>query len=108
ACNHAVAVLDVQHAGFHIEGRVTEHRIDGKVTLADVQGYAGVALEGVPVRMVLVERALGRDLGGGCLELLEADPVRPIALQPLAQLRGAGPNAVDVPGRDFHAGMISP
>ena len=101
-------MLDVHDAGFHIEGRVTKHRIDGKEILADVQGNAGVALEGVPVRMVLVEPALGRDLGGGCLELLEADHVRPIALQPLAQLRGAGPNAVDVPGRDFHAGMISP
>ena len=26
----------------------------------------------------------------------------------LAQLRGAGPNAVHVPRRDFHARMISP
>src|SRR6266576_3189763 len=60
-----------------------------------------------PRRPIAETRDEGK-LGGGCLELLEADHVRPIALQPLAQLRGAGPNAVDVPGRDFHAGMISP
>src|SRR5256712_6130696 len=62
----------------------------------------------MPVVVIVRDATLGGDLRRGGLQLLQADDVGPIALQPLAQLRGAGANAVHVPGRDFHVGMISP
>jgi hypothetical protein len=51
--------------------------------------------------VVLVELALLRDLRRLGLQLLQADDVGLIAREPLAELRGARADAVDVPGGDF-------
>src|SRR6266576_2573768 len=106
--DHQVAVLDLDDAGFPVEGRVTEHRIDGEEVLADVERHTGIPLERMPVGVVVRHAALGRDLRGGRFQLLQADDVRAIALQPLAHLCRASPDPVHVPGRDFHARMIIP
>src|SRR4051794_27025905 len=66
-----------------------------------VEAHPRVAARPVPVAPVAVQLAqLLRELGGGGLDLLQADHVRPVALQPLKELRLAGADAVDVPGSD--------
>src|SRR6266566_3179000 len=57
----------------------------------------------MPVRMILREPALLRYLRQLGLQFLQAHHVRPLALQPLPHLGRAGPDAVDIPGGDFHA-----
>ena len=56
----------------------------------------------MPVHVVVgVAAALGYLAGLG-LQLLEADDVGAITVEPFAQLRFASANAVDVPGSDLH------
>jgi predicted 3-demethylubiquinone-9 3-methyltransferase (glyoxalase superfamily) len=57
--------------------------------------------------MIIGVLALGRNLRSFGFQLLEANDIRPVALQPFAQLRRPGTNAVDIPGRDFHAGILT-
>jgi hypothetical protein len=70
----------------------------GCEALADVQRDAGVALTAVPVAPVALEaeERCGNLLGCG-LDLLQADDVRAVALDPFLNLRVARPDAVDVP-----------
>src|SRR4051812_36107983 len=80
-----------------------EWRPLGAECLADLQADAGVALLAVPIAPVafhLAERA--RDLIGRGLDFLETHDVRPLARDPLLQLRLPGANPVYVPGRDLH------
>src|SRR6267143_2027144 len=105
--NYQIAMLDLDDARFHVERRMAEDRIDGEEVFADVQRHARVAFQGVPVRVIVRQLAFGGDLGGGGLQLLQADHVRAVTLQPFTELRRAGPNAVDVPGRDSHPRTIS-
>ena len=67
-----------------------------------MQRHAGVAAGAVPERVVVGELAALGHLVGPRLDLLQAHDVRPVALQPVAELRLAGANAVDVPGGDLH------
>src|SRR2546428_13890300 len=60
-------------------------------------------LAALPVRMIPREPALLRDLRQLGLQFLQAHHVRPLALQPFLHLGRAGPDAVDIPGGDFHA-----
>jgi hypothetical protein len=57
--------------------------------------------------VVVLELDLLGDLRGFRLEFLNAHDVRPVALHPLAQLRLARADAVDVPGGDFHRMKLS-
>src|SRR5687768_9616272 len=66
-----------------------------------MQRHARVRAHAMPVGVVLGQLAGLGHLQRLGLELLQADDVRPVALEPLAQLRGARPDAVDVPGRDL-------
>src|ERR1041385_6802234 len=65
--------------------------------------HAGIALAAVPVRMILGELAFLRDLRRLGLQFLQAHHVRSLALEPLSDLGGAGPDPVHIPGGDFHA-----
>ena len=60
----------------------------------------------MPEHVVILELALGRDLGRLGLQLLEADDVGPVARQPFAELGLARADAVHVPGCDFHATIL--
>src|SRR6267142_5498884 len=86
---------------------MAEDGIDGEQILPDVQGDARVSLQGVKVRVVVGDLGFGGDLGRRRLQFLEAHHIGPVARQPLRQLRRAGPNAVDVPGRDSHPRTIN-
>jgi hypothetical protein len=69
--------------------------------LLDMQRNPGVAPQAVPEDVVVRKLALLRDLRRLGLQLLQAENVRPLRLQPLAELRRAGADAVDIPGGDF-------
>ena len=56
----------------------------------------------MPVAPVLLELAGLGDLGQLRFQLLQADDVGPLSPQPFGDLRLPGPNAVDIPGGDFH------
>src|SRR5438445_11366910 len=82
---------------------MTVYGIAGEQLLTDQERSARIALAGMPVRMILREPALLRDLRRLGLQFLQAHHVRPLAPQPLPHLGRAGPDAVDIPGGDFHA-----
>src|SRR3989449_2004129 len=85
-----------------IELRMREARAAGEGGLAQVQGNARVALEAVPEEPVVAQIAEGSgDVLGRSLDLLQAERVRRFALDVLEHLRGAGADAVDVPGGDL-------
>src|SRR5690606_31368031 len=86
----------------HVERRVAEHGLRRRQVLVDHERDARVRLESVPVRVVVVTPALLRHLRGLGLQLLEAHDVGPVALEPLADLRGARTDPVHVPGSDLH------
>jgi hypothetical protein len=69
---------------------------------AHVERYARVAALAVPIRVIVGELAALGDLSGLGLDFLQADDVRLLALEPLANLALAGADAVDVPGRYLH------
>jgi hypothetical protein len=58
--------------------------------------------------VVVGELARLGNLRGLCLQLLQAENVRALLLDPLAELRGAGANPVDVPSGDFQQNFRSP
>src|SRR6185295_10273202 len=71
------------------------------------QRNAGIPACAVPERVVVGELAAVRHLVGPRLDLLQAHDVGSVAFQPVAELRLAGANAVDVPGGDLHAGVAA-
>jgi hypothetical protein len=77
----------------------------------DVKRYAGVAAMAMPEHVVVRKIAPLGDLRRFRFEFLQANHIGLVALQPLAKLRFAGPDAVDVPGSYFHryleAGLAS-
>src|SRR5207249_5567388 len=80
-----------------------EYRIAGDEPPAYLQRHARIALTAVPVRVILGEPALVRDLSRLGLQFLQAHDVRSVALQPRSDLGSARPNAVHIPRGDFHA-----
>jgi len=92
---------DLHDPRFHVELGMREFGIGLHQPAADVQRHAGVPTQAVPVHVVVRELASLRDLPGLGLELLQAYDVGTVAVQPVAELRLARANAVDVPGRDF-------
>ena len=86
-----------------VEGGMRERRALGQTACAHVQRHARVALRAVPVAPVALELAEpDRQLVGRRLDLLQADDVGLLALEPLLQLRLPRADAVDVPGGDLH------
>jgi hypothetical protein len=77
-----------------------EQDFSGEI-LVNVERDPRVRLQAVPEHVVVGGLALLRNLRRLCLQLLEAENVRLLLREPLAYLRGAGADAVDVPGRDF-------
>src|SRR6185295_15969313 len=71
------------------------------------QRNAGIPACAVPERVVVGELAAVRHLVGPCLDLLQAHDVGSVAFQPVAELRLAGANAVDVPGGDLHGDVAA-
>src|SRR5262249_43677378 len=96
--------VHLDDARLHVEIRVAVGGLRRGERLPHVQRHAGVGAQAVPEHVVVLELALLGDLRGLGLELLQAHDVRPIAQQPLAYLRLARADAVDVPGRDLHGG----
>src|SRR5262245_1503306 len=88
-----------------MERRMAEDGVDREPVFADVKPDTGIAFAGVPVGVVVGNLALFGDLVGFRLQLLEADDVGPVAIEPLAKLRRSGTNAVHVPRRDLHRGV---
>src|SRR2546421_301944 len=86
---------------------MTVYEIGGEQVLANQQRHARIALAAMPVRVILREPALLRDLCRLGFQFLQAHHVRPLAPQPLPHLGRAGADAVHIPGGDFHAGRIS-
>jgi len=80
-----------------------EYRIAGDELPANLQRHARIALTAVPVRVILGELAFVRDLRRLGLQFLETHHVRSLALEPLSDLGGTRPDAVHIPGGDFHA-----
>src|SRR5689334_22683520 len=60
----------------------------------------------MPEGVVLLPTEYLRYLGQLRLELLETHDIGPLALHPLVQLGGTRANAVDVPGGEFHNGIL--
>jgi len=79
---------------------VREKNFRGEVSV-DMERNPGIRLQTVPDDVVISEPALLRDLRRLGLQLLQAENVRPLLRDPLAELRRAGADAVDVPGGDF-------
>src|SRR4029450_13031654 len=74
--------------------------------LANLQRYTGIPFEGVPVwGMVRVPAHLG-NLRQLRFEFLQAYHVGSLLVQPLLELGSPSPDAVDVPGGDFHVRKI--
>ena len=99
---HGVAHLRRDDARLHVELGMRERRCRRADLGADVQRHARVGAHAMPVHVVLGQLARLGNLYGLCLQLLQADDIGLVARQPVAELRCARPNAVDVPGRDLH------
>ena len=85
-----------------VEGGVNEPRLILEGFAADVQPDSGIGALAVPVAAVALELADGRrDLRLRGFNLLEADDIGLLALDPFAELRFARANAVHIPGGDF-------
>src|SRR5215471_3897318 len=67
-----------------------------------MQRYAGIAAGSVPERVIISELAAVGHLIGPRLDLMQAYDIRTVSLQPVAELRLARTDAVDVPGGDLH------
>jgi hypothetical protein len=97
------AHLDGHDAILVIEFGMGELRPLGRHRLVDVKADARISLAAVPVAPVALHLAQGRwHLIGRRLDFLQADDVRTLTRHPLQQLCVARPDAVDVPGRNFH------
>jgi len=81
---------------------VREQDFGGEIPV-NVERDPRISLQAVPEDVVVGGPALLRDLRGLGLQLLQAENVRPLRLQPLAELRRAGADAVDIPGCDFQS-----
>src|SRR6266542_6926635 len=103
-CDNPVADLDLDDARLHVELGVTPLRIGVEQVPAHMQGHAGITSAAVPVRVVVGELAALGTLRRLRLDLLQADDIRLVALEPVADLRLPRANAVDVPGRNLHRG----
>jgi hypothetical protein len=99
---YRVTEIRLDDARLHVELRVAELGHASETVLADMERHAGIRAHAVPEHVVVLELALRRHLRGLRLELLQAYDVRTVARQPLAKLRLARADAIDVPGRDFH------
>jgi len=90
-------------ARLHVELGMAERGRGVERVLAHVQRHPGVRAQAVPEHVVVVELALQRDLSELGLQLLQANDVGTLAAgEPVAELRLARPDAVDVPGGDLH------
>ena len=86
-----------------VELRVLKNRLGGKCVLAHVQPDARISFAAVPVAPVALELAQPhRQLIQRGFQLLQAEHVRPLALDELLQLRVARTDAVHVPRGDLH------
>src|SRR5581483_1791206 len=100
---HRVADLRLHHARLHVELGMAEHRLGRMQFLADVQRHAGVRTHAVPEDVVALNPALLGNLRRLRLQLLQADDVGLVALEPVAELRLPRADAVDVPGGDLQS-----
>src|SRR5437588_1247188 len=93
-----------------IERGMNEQRLLGRDFLADVKTDARVAFAAVPIAPVPLHLTQCRwHLVGLRLDLLQADDIRTLALDPLLALALTGPDPTDIPGRELNGlhGQIS-
>jgi len=93
-----------------IERGMNEQRPLGRDFLADVKTDARVAFAAVPTAPVPLHLTqCGWHLVGLRLDLLQADDIRTLALDPLLDLALTRPDPIDVPGRELNGlhGQIS-
>ena len=69
----------------------------------DVERNPRIRAQAVPEHVVVGELASLWNLRGLGLQLLQAENVRVLLLDPLAELRRPGANPVDVPSCDFQS-----
>src|SRR6266536_3843847 len=99
---HEIPERDLHDAGLHVELGMAELGYLEQLA-TKVQRYARITSAAtVPECMVIVELALVRHLIGARLDFLQADDVGTIAREPVAELRGAGADSIDVPGGNLH------
>jgi hypothetical protein len=97
-----IAYLRRHDTSFDIETRMTKLRLVGKCVAPDVEPHARVSALAVPVTAISLQLAKRRRyLSHGRFELLQADHVRPLALDPFKNLSLARTDPVDVPSGDF-------
>src|SRR5262249_31682429 len=101
--DHQIVQRTLHDARLDVEVGMAEFRFLQQFAL-EVQRHARIASAAVPEGVVIAELAALRHLVGTRFDLLQAHHVGAVALQPLAKLRLARANAVDVPGGYFHAG----
>jgi hypothetical protein len=88
---------------FVIERRMVERGALRIRVLADVEPDARIAFAAVPVAPVPFDLAEpDRQLIDRRLELLQAEHVGLLPVEEILKIRLAGPDAIDVPGCDFH------
>ena len=78
------------------------NRLAGKHLLPEPQGHTRIALAAVPEGVIVLPLDDVRNLDQLGLELLQADDVGALALEPFLNLRDARANTVDIPGGDLH------
>src|SRR5205823_3577782 len=94
---YEIAERRVDDARLHVEFGMAELGCFEELA-TDVERYAGIAACAVPECVIVGELAAVGHLIGPCLDLLQTNDVGTIALQPVAELRFACADAVDVPG----------
>src|SRR5207248_6355461 len=102
---HDIAEPRLHDAAFHVEFGVAELRLAVSERFAKVERYAGVRAAAVPKDVVVRKAAARGNLSGLGFELLQTDDIGLIALEPVAKLRFARANPIDVPSCDLHDPM---
>ena len=100
--DHQLAEVGRHHSGLEVERRVAVHRWLGKRLLPQLERHPRVAFAAVPEGVIVLSLDDLGHLGHFRLQLLEADHVRAVALQPFLDLGRAGPDAVHIPRGDPH------
>ena len=97
-----IAYLRRHNTSFDVESGMAKLRLVGKCVAPDVESHARVSARAVPITAISLQLAKRRrHLSHGRFELLQADHIRPLALDPVKNLSLTRTDPVDVPSGDF-------
>src|SRR5262249_18227554 len=97
-----IADLRCDDAGFEVEFRMGKNRLVSKSVAAQMQANAGIGARAMPVAAIALHLAKSRrHLGDSRFDLLQANYVGLLALDPFEQLRLARADTVNVPSSNF-------